>query len=967
MADVEAAIAAAMGAAMPSAPPLSPVIKAEPPSSDAMVIDCEPAIPPPQSPRSPLKRSRSPADSNPVNGDDAPSEKRMKTEPAPKNDMDEIARMVQAVQASVMKDFLPTPAPNIDHQPGAEAEAEARVVADPDPKPTLESDSNAKPITANTATSTSTSIPTSTPAPQLTSELGLGLEHKPRSPPHPSRSDEVLETTEHGQVNITSDEAAISDHHRSPSGELETRLDTLWSNPRDYTRRKHFIPGLGALALDILVALSEQTLEDTVATLTSDSDSDIAREYSVLRRAFDVQRRQLFYPKEAPRILDAPKLGIKDQTREVIRIANLASTCASIFGANDITLEEVDKNFLRIFVPEGRALSHDAAELYLGLKTQLFLAVLEGDLNKPKDRFLEELFVTDVERSLQAHHPCLSLTISERDFVANSKARKAMLLVASAPADSIFGLTKQFTYEAFLDTLSTYLNDHIDNIHAQVSGKVETKLCTESPTPADSHTQDLAAEFDLGAMIAEASRAAAQGACQPTSDESLAFDDLSAFLSENVSRAVEQSRQDSHNVELPSAIASAAESASRATALALESIARTQYRPTPLPHSSGQIPTSTDTQTYQAQQTQPSQYFSYQQQAQQQALSSIQTNFQPQSDRLPPNQTDSTPALYERARQAAAARSSTHARREGSHSTRRPWSPDEEKALMMGLDLVKGPHWSQILSLFGPNGSMSQILADRTQVQLKDKARNLKLFFLKTNSEMPYYLQCVTGELKTRAPTQAARKEAEEKARMNSEEHQAHMNGILTLAGGLQNNAPPRSSPSRAIPNNTTPHQQQLPRPTSHHSSNTPSISRQLPQPKAAAQLPRPVIPAPQPVSLPTLTPTSQQQHTQQPPSQLATQRSENPSAAAAAHPPPKLEVPTTQPHLPQPQPQPQQQQVAPAPATAAPPDHSNLSIEDQALLSLKAAMEGMDGMGATSPASATHTEMHVKQEDPSG
>ncbi|KAF9777248.1 hypothetical protein IL306_004477 [Fusarium sp. DS 682] len=70
---------------------------------------------------------------------------------------------------------------------------------------------------------------------------------------------------------------------------------------------------------------------------------------------------------------------------------------------------------------------------------------------------------------------------------------------------------------------------------------------------------------------------------------------------------------------------------------------------------------------------------------------------------------------------------------------------------------------------------------------LKDKARNLKLFFLKTNSEMPYYLQAVTGELKTRAPTQAARKEAEERARMNSEEDQAKIQGIMTLAGGLQN------------------------------------------------------------------------------------------------------------------------------------------------------------------------------------
>lgn len=47
---------------------------------------------------------------------------------------------------------------------------------------------------------------------------------------------------------------------------------------------------------------------------------------------------------------------------------------------------------------------------------------------------------------------------------------------------------------------------------------------------------------------------------------------------------------------------------------------------------------------------------------------------------------------------------------------------------------------------------MSEILKDRSQVQLKDKARNLKLFFLKAGIEVPYYLQFVTGELKSRAP-----------------------------------------------------------------------------------------------------------------------------------------------------------------------------------------------------------------------
>ncbi|KAK9465707.1 telomere repeat binding factor-domain-containing protein [Lipomyces arxii] len=81
---------------------------------------------------------------------------------------------------------------------------------------------------------------------------------------------------------------------------------------------------------------------------------------------------------------------------------------------------------------------------------------------------------------------------------------------------------------------------------------------------------------------------------------------------------------------------------------------------------------------------------------------------------------------------------------------RRPWTKEEETALMNGLDEVKGPKWSQILEMYGPGGRISEVLKDRNQVQLKDKARNLKLFFLKSGLEVPYYWKFVTGELKTR-------------------------------------------------------------------------------------------------------------------------------------------------------------------------------------------------------------------------
>ncbi|KAK5112611.1 hypothetical protein LTR62_003926 [Meristemomyces frigidus] len=80
-------------------------------------------------------------------------------------------------------------------------------------------------------------------------------------------------------------------------------------------------------------------------------------------------------------------------------------------------------------------------------------------------------------------------------------------------------------------------------------------------------------------------------------------------------------------------------------------------------------------------------------------------------------------------------------------TSRQLWSKSEESALLTGLSTVAGPHWSQILALYGRGGSVSEVLKDRNQVQLKDKARNLKLWYLKTGREVPGALRGVTGEL----------------------------------------------------------------------------------------------------------------------------------------------------------------------------------------------------------------------------
>ena len=148
--------------------------------------------------------------------------------------------------------------------------------------------------------------------------------------------------------------------------------------------------------------------------------------------------------------------------------------------------------------------------------------------------------------------------------------------------------------------------------------------------------------------------------------------------------------------------------------------------------------------------------------------------------------------LYQDARIAATVRASQQRPiiQPSSSSHRRPWSNEEEKALLHGLDKVRGPYWSQILAMFGEGGSISEVLRDRNQVQLKDKARNLKLFFLKNGQEVPDFLKLVTGELKTRAPTKAAQHDTDSKSPGVSAANTTGALSTLTKAtGGRQHYA----------------------------------------------------------------------------------------------------------------------------------------------------------------------------------
>ena len=63
---------------------------------------------------------------------------------------------------------------------------------------------------------------------------------------------------------------------------------SIWSNQKHYARNKHALPSLRSIALDVIKALSEQPMEDTVNTLfdTETTEPGLAREYANLKSYF---------------------------------------------------------------------------------------------------------------------------------------------------------------------------------------------------------------------------------------------------------------------------------------------------------------------------------------------------------------------------------------------------------------------------------------------------------------------------------------------------------------------------------------------------------------------------------------------------------------------------------------------------------------------------------------------------------
>ncbi|KAK4453049.1 telomere repeat binding factor-domain-containing protein [Podospora aff. communis PSN243] len=564
------------------------------------------------------------------------------------------------------------------------------------------------------------------------------------------------------------------------------------------------IPLLGNIAVQILLRLSQQSRLETEGLL-ADQNSEFRRDYQSLISMF-LPARKIF--SEAP-LFFPEELNITDSDDcETIRVANLATIAVSVFGANDVSLADVHRSFFSIFIPEDSGYKHSLTELFVGLKTQVFT----DRLNEPEEAqhvafVINETFPDDFPEFLKRRSGDVILNTDEDSLAARVAERREELLKLANSENIKSHLQSQYPSNQFAEDFTAFLRGHLSMVvdYADKYG-VNIPLSQDDAAALQSNERNQDQEqFDIAALLQ--SNLAQTGLLKEV-DTGNFLDDMPTSLNGDfdLSKLIEQTLTD-HKLETNdgamahlSANDSADSGIPNLAALIQEKLGDELKMPDGLPNLPPSYPANTHDAShavhsqYSGQMNAPTAYQQY-------AATPAPTHATgANGEQLPPNQSESTSVLYERARQAAVAKSSNTARREGIHSTRRPWTPEEEKALMTGLDMVKGPHWSQILSIFGANGTHSQILKDRTQVQLKDKARNLKLFFLKTNSEMPYYLQSVTGELKTRAPSQAARKEAEEKARQNMEEEQARLQSINILAGGLQNNHHIGNSPHTNTP-----------------------------------------------------------------------------------------------------------------------------------------------------------------------
>lgn len=79
-------------------------------------------------------------------------------------------------------------------------------------------------------------------------------------------------------------------------------------------------------------------------------------------------------------------------------------------------------------MPDGGELQKEPGQLYLNLKTQMYLSALSSEeQEKTTEETLNDLFPANLAEILRARHPNMELTQAELEFINDSNARKQYL------------------------------------------------------------------------------------------------------------------------------------------------------------------------------------------------------------------------------------------------------------------------------------------------------------------------------------------------------------------------------------------------------------------------------------------------------------------------------------------------------------------------------------------------------------
>ena len=416
----------------------------------------------------------------------------------------------------------------------------------------------------------------------------------------------------------------------------------------------------------------------------------------------------------------------------VIRRVNLALFVYATF-THQLSLDLLIAHFIDIFVPlEGRLLK-PLGSLLLEYKTHALISVSTSSTNRVVDS-LDRIFSDEIEKEIMFRRPnSTSLFPSERDFLRRLRSRRD-ILSSDINESRVTQWHERYKWDDLLRELHTYV---VKNITAHV-------MRTDSQDPSGGRL----VHAKINSPGPPTSSGGQFSIYDPPEQYEQVIDSEAPLLpltsfAETLPKALEEDF-----------VAKAA----RAAQIALRGpsdVSGTEDAPVNKPAPARMSPMGGNNSSQHLTQT-VFQHYNPSKALPLPRSPNLSTWTSNGDSSIPyPTQSAPTQVLYQRARQNTTSKPNGHTTSTpppSSASGRRPWNVDEETALMEGLDQVHGPHWSAILSLYGPGGTVNETLKDRNQIQLKDKARNLKLFFLKAGTEVPYYLNQVTGDLSRRLP-----------------------------------------------------------------------------------------------------------------------------------------------------------------------------------------------------------------------